>query len=299
MIPMRQDSTQVRCFLLILLTLFSYQVSGQTTVTVIKPQSVEDASHHYFVELLTLALKNGTHEGTTPRVEMKDFGGAGHESLYRLMDLGEVDVSWKGSNKARDLRFLPIRIPLMRGLLGYRVSIIHKNSLDSFKSNARFAMHNGIACQGKYWPDSDILEHNGFSVTRVTSFQTNFKLVNAGRCDYFPRAIFEGPAELSSVREQYPDLRVFDDTLIYYPFPFFYYTTKDKQDLADVIERGLVTMLENGEFDKFMMEHPITRHLFPLSKWQAHPFVTLKNPSLSPSSVFALSKYGLKLADPR
>ena len=39
-----------------------------------------------------------------------------------------------GTNQLREKKYLPIRIPIQRGLLGYRVFLIHKDNVALFKS---------------------------------------------------------------------------------------------------------------------------------------------------------------------
>ena len=55
------------------------------------------------------------------------------------------------------------------------------------------------ACQGMHWPDSDILEQAGFKVMRAVKFESMYEMLLAGRCDYFPRSVAEGYAEVESI----------------------------------------------------------------------------------------------------
>ena len=121
---------------------------------------------------------------------------------------------------------MPIRIPLFKGLLGYRVSLIHKSNYEKFVGIGKKELQALIACQGQHWPDSDILEDNQFQVARVVRFDSMFKMLNQGRCDYFPRSIFEGYAELLSAQQLYPDLMMFDEVILQYDFPMYYFVNQ-------------------------------------------------------------------------
>ena len=53
-----------------------------------------------------------------------------HEKALRLIKIKLIDLSWAGTNNKLEQELLPIRIPLLQGLLGNRVSIIHKKNLN-------------------------------------------------------------------------------------------------------------------------------------------------------------------------
>ena len=113
-----------------------------------------------------------------------------HERTLNLIRAQMIDLSWAGTSEELEKVLLPIRIPLLKGLLGSRVSIIHKRNLAIFENITEEKLQSLVACQGTDWGDSDILEANDYKVLRVARFDLMFKMLNRARCDYFPRAIF-------------------------------------------------------------------------------------------------------------
>lgn len=273
--------TTFACYITLLL------LSGQPiamTIKVMGAQAEEDTSHQYFIDLLQLAAEKVEDELGKVEIQVVSRGDLSHASLIRLLNLGEIDVFWAGTNTQREKTLLPIRIPLMRGLLGYRVSITHQDNIEKFSEPA-FDIHQAKACQLTHWPDFKILQDNGFLVIGVEEFSRIFQLTHRKRCDYFPRAIYEGYSELAQAQLKYPELTMFEQTLLYYPFPMYYFTNQSNLGKARWIELALKKMISDGSFDELMQNHPLTGHLFPLTKWADKPVIRLENkllPSQTP-----------------
>ncbi|MBE1302391.1 MAG: hypothetical protein GJ680_21075 [Alteromonadaceae bacterium] len=261
-------------------------LSGQSiamTIKVMGAQAEEDTSHQYFIDLLQLAAQKVEDELGKVNIEVIPRGDLSHASLIRLLNLGEIDVFWAGTNTERENTLLPIRIPLMRGLLGYRVSIIHKDNVEKFSKPA-FDIQQAKACQLTHWPDFKILQDNGFLVIGVEEFSRIFQLTHKKRCDYFPRAIYEGYSELAQAQRKYPELTMYEQALLYYPFPMYYFTNQSNLGKARWIELALKKMIDDGSFEQLMQNHPLTGHLFPLAKWADKPVIHLENKQLPPQT---------------
>jgi hypothetical protein len=87
---------------------------------------------------------------------------------------------------------LPIRIPIDKGLLGWRIFLVNRAKADQF---AAVKTLDGLrpyqAGQGHDWPDTDILRANGLKVQGSANYDGLFKTLQAGRIDYFPRSVVE------------------------------------------------------------------------------------------------------------
>lgn len=282
----------------ITLMLFSALAIGKHNaipLQVIASQSTEDVSHQYFIQLLSLAINNSNQMYPSREIKVIEYDNFGHEGSLRLIQSGEIDVVWAGTSVERERQMLPIRIPLMRGLLGYRVSIVHKDNLANFNQKGANAFQNETLCQGQYWPDNEILSDHGFYVRAVRSFAQIFKLIDKKRCSFFPRAIFEGYGELKKAQENYPNLAMFDEVILYYPLPYFFFVAKSNKQLAEQIHFGLLSSLNNGSYDELMKNHPLTRHLFPLEQWHNKTFVMINNPNIPIRSEVSESEFLVQL----
>ncbi len=242
-------------------------------------QSPEDVSHQYFIDLIKLAASKIENEVGGVEVQVIPQGQLRHSSQLRLVRTGDIDFFWAGTSNELERELLPIRIPLMRGLLGYRVSITHRDNIERFQQPG-FSLASARACQVRHWPDVEILRDNDYLVITVNEYSRTFELTNRKRCDYFPRAIYEGYGELQQAQANFPDLTMYDDSLLYYPFPLYYFTRKSNLGKANWLEQGLMLAIEDGSFDQMMREHPLTQDLFPLDKWQDKPVIKLENDNL-------------------
>lgn len=281
----------LRTFLV--LVLFLAPAINAKTLKVISRQSEIDVAQAYYFDLLQAALERASIEAF--ELKTVDASGLSQGRMLQLLENGFIDVYWTGTTLARERRFLAIRVPLMKGLLGYRVSIIRKDVVGDFTAMSIDSLKQRVACQGEHWPDTKILEHNDYAVAPVALYKRMFEMVSLGRCDYFPRAIFEAYGELEQAQRKSPNLSVYDDTILYYPFPIYFFVRADQEALASVIEEGLKAMIASGEFDTYMMSHPLTKNLYPLKQWTDKRIVTLENPFLPSDTPIGDSSLFLKL----
>lgn len=254
-------------------------LSQAKTVKILGPQSIEDVGQRYFSQLLSLALNQDNSHTYDIQPLILDSVTQGRS--VQMLASKHVDVYWMGTSPQREEQFIAVKVPLMRGLLGYRIAIIHQDSLTDFKSLTKSQLQQKLACQGQHWPDTKILERNGFNVMPVAKYESMFSMVAKKRCDYFPRAIFEGYGELQVAQAHSPKLTIYDDVILYYPFPLYFFVRKDTPELAKDIKTGLEAMIDNGQFILYMQQHPITKHLFPIEKWKNKTIIPLTNPLIS------------------
>lgn len=287
-----------RIFLYLFISVISSCAYAQpSSINIIGMQSPEDVSHNYFVELIELALTKSQKKYGMKKLTIIDIDSSTHGRSLHLLDEKYIDMFWTGTNNQREKDFLPVRIPIFQGLLGYRISIIHKDNQKLFANIMKQPeqLKSLIACQGDHWTDSDILEDNGYLVSRTARFDLMFKMLAYKRCDYFPRAIFEGYGELAVAQKKHPDLVIFDNLLIHYPFPMYFFFHKEDASLAEQIEYGLLQAINDGSFKELMQKHPISKGLFPLKQWQKNKVISLKNNFLPINTPIDNPKFWLKI----
>ena len=79
-------------------------------------------------------------------------------------------------------------------------------------------------------------------------------MLDAKRCDYFPRAYHDIENELLNIKALYPDLIEYERILLHYPFAVYFYTNKSNEDLAGWIEEGLEILSSKGAIEKLMKD---------------------------------------------
>lgn len=266
-------------FLSVLLLLPSISFSKEKTVIlVVRPQSSSDSTHALYIDLITLALKkiNKSDQYVIHYFEQMLSQG---RTFIELTKIGGPSIFQSGTSIERERKLRPIRIPLLKGSLGYRISLIHKDNIKIFEAISTLEdLAQLTACQGLHWPDSDILERAGLPVTRNANYENMFLQIKNKRCDYFPRAIIEAYSEAEAHND--PDIIVYDKLIISYQFPMYFFVSPHQKQLKIDIENGLNLAIEDGSFDELLRKNKITKHLFPLSKWKDSKILTINNPFL-------------------
>lgn len=77
---------------------------------------------------------------------------------------GKIDVLWSMTTQEREAQLLPIRIPIDKGLLGWRIPLLRANRANLLAGATTLAgLHLWSAGQGHDWPDAEILKSNGLT----------------------------------------------------------------------------------------------------------------------------------------
>jgi hypothetical protein len=85
---------------------------------------------------------------------------------------------------------LPIRIPLDKGLLGWRVALVNAATPDRLAGITNVRQLAGLlAGQVADWPDTAILRHAGLKVLTSQDYGNLFPMLQRNRFDYFPRSV--------------------------------------------------------------------------------------------------------------
>lgn len=291
--------TFIACILSAMLANTTYAERPRSTlvVNVPKPQNTDfDASYVHAEELLKLALALSSPGNEEIEVK-RNVSAAQDEALGIIEQGGGIDVYWVGTSIEREQRLLPVRIPIMKGLLGFRMSLLHKDTARLFYDMRMLEdIYQFSACLGADWPDADIFSANGFNVVRSHEYRGLIADIMQKRCDFLPLSVSEINAEYKDVKTDFPDIRLYNRVVFHYPFPMYFFVNKNNSLLAKRIELGLEKAIDTGAFDAYMRKSPVTRHLFPLEGWANVRFVTMKNPLLPTSTDTNNARYWIQLS---
>ena len=70
---------------------------------------------------------------------------------------------------------------------------------------------------------------------------------------------------------------MFDELILYYRFPIYFFTNKRKPNLAKRLSYGLDQAMADQSVAKLLAKHPMTQKLFPKEKWYDKHFLFLEN----------------------
>jgi hypothetical protein len=281
---------------LLILSSASYAANIEV-LKVPKSRSVFDISHDYHVQLMMNALDRSGDYPILPRLE-ETFEMSMGRAEQELKTGDKLDIYWLGASKTNTEGLRAIHYPTTKGLIGYRKFLINKASkakLDNVKSIEMLSELN--ACQGTHWPDTRILGQANLPLTTSTDYETLFRLLERGRCDYFPRGYHDFVGELETRQGLYPNLVKYDRIMLHYPYAVYFYTSSKNEALAQSLEKGLERMFRSGEMTTFMQLHPLTSDIFPLADESATLILEIENPDLPDESEPQNPVYWLQPAD--
>lgn len=191
---------------------------------------------------------------------------------------GKIDVIWAATTKEVEELLLPVRVPLYKGLLGYRVFIIHQDNRDIFANVRTYDdLKAFVFGQGRGWPDTDILRHNGLKVETGT-YEGLFLMADGQRFHAFPRGINEPWAEIETRPEL--ELTVDEHVMLVYRMPFYLLVTPTRPELAEMIERGLMMAINDGSFDELLLNDPMVKMVIERGNIASRQAFELENPGL-------------------
>lgn len=216
--------------------------------------------YEYRWKLLELALAHSAAKETNDPVRLVPYAEDITQNRgMQLLQSGAIDVIALGTNAEREARMLPIKIDILRGIVGFRVLVIRaadQGRIARMDAKAlREQLTYGLNSQ---WADLPVMQANGFTVETSSSHENLFGMLAASRFDAFPRGLNEADRELSERKQSYPQLAVEQSKALFFPFPVYFWVRKDNAALAQRIERGLQAALEDGSFRKLFQTYHAT-----------------------------------------
>lgn len=239
-----------------------------------------DPRNEYVIEMLSLALdKSGAS------LQAVAYPGAPMPEgrVCNELDNGGVDVHWSMTSRELEQNYLPVRIPLYRGLLGHRIFIIRDGEQSRFAAVKSFAdLKRLTAGQGTLWPDTQILRSGGLTVKTVMDYPRLFPMLEGGRFDYFPRGVHEPWNEVNYHPEF--NLVVEPQLMVIYRAPMYFFVNRNNPGLARIIEKGLNAAIADGSFQQTFISNPMIQNVLNQANLQQRRVFYIDNPELSPQT---------------
>ncbi len=239
---------QVFARLLVVCCAFAGLTAMGSTLQVRYPQQEADGA--YPVKVLALALsKSGIPHTLAPMPYQMPQGRA----LKQLAQDTDLNVVWSITSRERERDLLPVRIPIDKGLYGWRIFLVNKESVATFSGIKSLGDLQALkAGQGHDWPDTTILRANGLPVEVSPRYDSLFRMLKSNRFDYFPRSVLEiwGEADRYGDRGLVVEPRV----LLHYPTAFYFFVSKNNPELAEILERGLNAAIKDGSFERLFQQ---------------------------------------------
>ncbi len=175
---------------------------------------------------------------------------------------------------------IPVRIPIRRGILNYRLLLVHQNNRSTFANinSLEELKHLKVGSQ-LGWATTDILKAEGFNVVRGTKPDGMFYMLDGGRFDYLPRGI----NEIFNEQEKYKDKlqnTVAPNIALNLPAPTYFFVSPSEPGLAKRLEAGLEIMVKDGSLKAIF--NAAYGDALKIADLKSRKIISIKNSSLPP-----------------
>lgn len=239
--------------------------------------------YEYRWKLLELALSRAQGPAEEPLRLQPFTEDITQNRGMQLLQSGAIDVIALGTNAEREARMRPIKIDILRGMVGYRLLVIRGADQARItrmdEATLRRELVFGLNSQ---WADLPVMRANGLAVQTSSSYENLFSMLDAGRFDAFPRGLNEASRELDDRKQSFPNLAVEQSKALFFAYPVYFWVSRDNPALAQRIERGLKAALADGSFRK-LFESYHAAEIDMLARSKRH-VIRLANPLLPPGT---------------
>lgn len=243
---------------------------AQTQLTV---HSRNDATAQYAISIIEMAL-NKAQVPYSLNIQPNTQSAI---TLRRMLNEGKTDIIWATTSKALEEQFIPVRIPLYKGLMGYRTLLIQPEKQHLFDGITDLEGLKKVRLgQVHSWADTAILEGNGLNVIKVTKHESLFSKLKADSFDAAPRALHETFSEV----KEHPTLAVESGLLLHYPMPMYLFVSQKNIELAHNLTYGLSKAVQDGTFDILFYRQPDVKKAVDEIAHTKRRLIELKNPGL-------------------
>ncbi|MCM2679979.1 transporter substrate-binding domain-containing protein [Echinimonas agarilytica] len=198
----------------------------------------------------------------------------------RALFSGQIDIAFLPTSTQREFSFKAVKVPLLQGMLGYRLLLTHSEHNDKFAgiSSLQDLKNNAVAGFGLHWEDLRILYRNRIPVIASAGYQDLFAMLATSQIDYLPRGLNEIYIEIEQQSDRYSDLMINSDIALYYPFPRYFFVNRSNEGLARRLEKGLDMAIEDGSFKAIFEKH--FSDVIQRVQSQSRHLIELQNPFL-------------------
>jgi ABC-type amino acid transport substrate-binding protein len=253
--------------------------AGQCKVKVINIAK-DDYRYSFYDRLMRLALSKSDQAQGSCAYEALDQ--MSHTRKFNLLSRGQLDIAGNVSSTGLEREAEPVRIPVHMGLHGFRLLVIRKGDEARFagvKTNDDLAAFRGGVVQG--WQVADVLAENGLNYVINDEYEALFRMLQKGRIDYIPLALFEVYLEVAK-RPQY-DLTVESSILLQYPSTDYFFVNAARPALRQRLTNGLIAAIADGSRDRLMESFLSVSDFVKRAELSARTFIQLSN-SVDPAN---------------
>lgn len=262
------------------ITFFLAFAANSQEILVNKPQSKNDSRYEYPHQLLQTILDETEQDYTKAAVAHAEFTMSRDRMLRSLIDGDLLHVVAEAPKKEWLEKLLVIRIPIRKGIQGYRLFFINEedqNSIAQVNSLKEFMkLPTG---SGAGWSTAKIMSSAGFNVVTGSDYDGLFDMLEKRRFLTLGRGVNEIRPEFNAQQQAHPSLAIESTLAVHIPLPTYFFVSPKRPLLAKRIEEGLWKLIESGEFDQYFLS--FHKEMIEDTNLKSRKVYSLVNPNLS------------------
>jgi hypothetical protein len=236
----------------------------------------------YVLQVLKLALAKSGRPYVL-KIDTHTLPTAQVLHLLEQPDNGTVDVYWLPTAPALEAHFQPVRVPLDRGLMGYRLLAVGEAAQAKISEGVPLML-----AQGPGWPEAHLLRAAGQTVHETAG--NLYNEVATGGADAVPRSSLDIDLEVERAQQAGVPVTVARDVALFYrDFYLYFFVAKHNDRLADMLQDGLYQAYADGSFMALFRNDPEIRAAMAYTRQGRH-VLALPNPdATAPTRAIAAS----------
>ena len=215
-----------------------------------KGQSALDTRNSYKEEVLRLALAHtvddyGAYKITTDAPRMNALQARKQLSTGKLLN-----VFIALTNEDWEKEAITIKIPVRKGLLNYRLLLVHKDDLPLFDKIKTIDELKALTAGLLFgWSTTTMMKEQGFRIKKGNNYDGIFKMLDMHRFNFLPRGLNEIFDELSQRKDILKNVVIEPHLALYIDAPSYIFVSPKHPRIAKRLEEGFERMIKDGSFD--------------------------------------------------
>lgn len=240
----------------ILISIFSIGVLANDEVILRRVPGLKALPSSYTMQILKASLDASYAEFGPYTLRFSDREMTRSRTFNEMQRGVRVNVADTPITEKWTEEFIRIPIPIQRGILSYRLFLVTKenenlladvNSLEDLKR-----IRQG---SGNQWSVTKKLQLNDFNIVEGPSKDALMNMLQANRFSIYSRGINEVYGELNRYKKSHPNIVLDKHIALYSYLPMYFHVSPKAERIAKRIERGLLLIEENGEYERIFQSY--------------------------------------------
>lgn len=216
-------------------------------------QSKNDVRLQFKLEILHTAMQKTTDKYGRYKIVNKTPIVNAHRAIHLMQSGKDLNVFIALTNKKWEENTIAIRIPIRRGLVNYRLLLIHKDEGENFQRIESLRDLLKMRVGSKYgWSTTSVLENAGFTVIPSDSYDGLFAMLDKHRFDFIPRGVNEIYDEYDQKKGALKNIMIQPNLALYIPNATYVFVSPKYPKLAQRLQAGLETMVAEGSLTEIV-----------------------------------------------